>query len=277
MYKKSVTEKKFTIGEVSKIFGISVYSLRHYHKIKLITPAYIDPDTGYRYYLFEQFQFISRLKYLRSIGLSLDQIKEIFNTGNVNVFKEKLDKLLKEKENELEEIKEVISKINWMESYYSFSENHNLKNILYKKKFPKRFLLTSCRNKNMTIEEMDIDLHKKLNSKKFKDIYYKRHFGFVLDFDSLIKGEFSPKCETVLIDKTAACKSKNILVLPEGDYLCYCAKIITENFDVTPIVDYIQKNTSMTPEIAIAFEFENHLKEYYNAIYEIQILFNSVK
>lgn len=37
----------FPIGEVSKLFHISVSSLRHYENIGLLTPEYISPDSGY--------------------------------------------------------------------------------------------------------------------------------------------------------------------------------------------------------------------------------------
>ena len=39
----------FPIGEVSKMFHISGSSLRHYENIGLLAPAYISPDSGYRY------------------------------------------------------------------------------------------------------------------------------------------------------------------------------------------------------------------------------------
>lgn len=40
--------KLFPIGEVSKLFHISVSSLRHYENIGLLTPEYVSPDSGYR-------------------------------------------------------------------------------------------------------------------------------------------------------------------------------------------------------------------------------------
>lgn len=47
--------KLFSIGEVSKLFHISVSSLRHYENIGLLTPEYVSPDSGYRYYSAGQF------------------------------------------------------------------------------------------------------------------------------------------------------------------------------------------------------------------------------
>ena len=36
----------FPIGEVSRLFRISVSSLRHYESVGLLTPEYTSPDSG---------------------------------------------------------------------------------------------------------------------------------------------------------------------------------------------------------------------------------------
>ena len=38
----------FKIGEMSRIFHVSVSSLRHYENIGLLRPEYTDEQTGYR-------------------------------------------------------------------------------------------------------------------------------------------------------------------------------------------------------------------------------------
>ena len=38
--------KLFSIGEVAKLFHISVSSLRHYENAGLLKPEHIDPDSG---------------------------------------------------------------------------------------------------------------------------------------------------------------------------------------------------------------------------------------
>lgn len=40
-------QELFRIGEVARMFSISVGSLRHYEKLGLIRPEYTDPDSGY--------------------------------------------------------------------------------------------------------------------------------------------------------------------------------------------------------------------------------------
>ena len=47
--------KLLQIGEVAKMFHISVGTLRHYENAGLLPPEYIDSKTGYRYYGAKQF------------------------------------------------------------------------------------------------------------------------------------------------------------------------------------------------------------------------------
>ena len=54
--------KLFPIGEVSKLFHISVSSLRHYENIGLLTPEYVSPDSGYRYYSVGQFEVLNTIR-----------------------------------------------------------------------------------------------------------------------------------------------------------------------------------------------------------------------
>ena len=67
----------YRIGETASLMGITTQTLRFYDKIGLVKPIKIDPRTGYRYYAYEQFHFIDRIKYLQSLGMPLDDIKEV--------------------------------------------------------------------------------------------------------------------------------------------------------------------------------------------------------
>ena len=42
-------KKYYSIGEVSRIMGISTQALRYYCSIDLLEPAYINPETGNKY------------------------------------------------------------------------------------------------------------------------------------------------------------------------------------------------------------------------------------
>lgn len=73
----------YRIGETADLMGITTQTLRFYDKIGLVKPVKIDPRTGYRYYAYEQFHFIDRIKYLQSLGMPLDDIKEVMRSKKV--------------------------------------------------------------------------------------------------------------------------------------------------------------------------------------------------
>ena len=85
----------FQIGEVSRLFHISVSILRHYDKIGLLKPEYTDPDTGYRYYSTRQFECLNTIRYLRALDMSLEQISTFLQNRNLDTIH---DLLLKQKE-----------------------------------------------------------------------------------------------------------------------------------------------------------------------------------
>ena len=61
-----MSEKKlFSIGDVARLFHISVSSLRHYENVGLLALEYTDPSSGYRYYSVEQFEILNTIRYLR--------------------------------------------------------------------------------------------------------------------------------------------------------------------------------------------------------------------
>ena len=51
----------YQIGEVARLFHLSISLLRHYDKTGLVTPEYTDPDTGYRYYSIRQFECLNTI------------------------------------------------------------------------------------------------------------------------------------------------------------------------------------------------------------------------
>lgn len=66
----------FSIGELSKQQNISRQTLIFYDKIGLFTPAYIDPNNGYRYYSSSQLDYLDTICIMKRIGFSLEEIKD---------------------------------------------------------------------------------------------------------------------------------------------------------------------------------------------------------
>ena len=89
------TEIKLKIGEFSRLMQTTVKTLRHYEQIGLLLPDEVDEATGYRYYRMEQMQRLNAIKDLKSLGFSLDEIKDIYDddthTPSLEILEAKID------------------------------------------------------------------------------------------------------------------------------------------------------------------------------------------
>ncbi|PIE32055.1 MAG: MerR family transcriptional regulator [Ilumatobacter coccineus] len=64
----------FSIGPFSRATSISVRMLRYYDENQVLTPAFTDPSTGYRYYSLSQLRDAARIRTLRDLGLGVSAL-----------------------------------------------------------------------------------------------------------------------------------------------------------------------------------------------------------
>ena len=70
------------IKEFAEITGVSVRTLHYYDEIGLLTPAFVDKDTGYRFYDENSLQRIQEILFYRELDFSLKSIGEILSSPN---------------------------------------------------------------------------------------------------------------------------------------------------------------------------------------------------
>ena len=78
-----------TIGEFSRACQVTIKTLHHYDKLQLITPAYIDPQNGYRYYEPKQVSKLLLIQRLKRYGFTLAEIQMMLSSDNPLLWKEK--------------------------------------------------------------------------------------------------------------------------------------------------------------------------------------------
>lgn len=125
-----MTDKLFSIGEVSKLFHISVSSLRHYENIGLLKPEYIDSKTGYRYYSVLQFELLNSIRYLRCLDMPLTEISDFLSNKDVDLIEEKLKEQRKLIIKKQEELKLIENKINNRLKMIEDAKNSKLDEIM---------------------------------------------------------------------------------------------------------------------------------------------------
>jgi DNA-binding transcriptional MerR regulator len=71
----------FTVGGFARVSGVSAKALRAYDAARLFKPAWVDPQSGYRYYSPAQLPEIRRILALRHVGMSLADIGSLIGGG----------------------------------------------------------------------------------------------------------------------------------------------------------------------------------------------------
>ena len=75
-------KKFFKIGEISKLYGIGVDSIRYYEEIGIIKPD--RSESGYRQYSIHDIWRLNVIRDLRSIGFTMEQIHEYLDHHTVS-------------------------------------------------------------------------------------------------------------------------------------------------------------------------------------------------
>lgn len=79
---KVVKNNKLLIGQMAKLNHTTLATLRYYDKIGLLSPVYVNPDTGYRYYDIRQCLVFHIIQHNRSVNMSLDEIKQLMKCSD---------------------------------------------------------------------------------------------------------------------------------------------------------------------------------------------------
>src|SRR5262245_36268867 len=69
----------FKIGEFSRFTRVTVKMLRHYDELGLLAPSFVEPGTGYRYYLADQLPRLNQIIALKDLGFSLEAIAALID------------------------------------------------------------------------------------------------------------------------------------------------------------------------------------------------------
>lgn len=98
-------DKRMKIGEMAQFNQVSIPTLRLYDKVGILKPCYTDPETNYRYYSINQKARLDMIQYMKELGMSLGEIKQILEQGDLQMIESTLiskKKQVKEQISQLE-------------------------------------------------------------------------------------------------------------------------------------------------------------------------------
>jgi DNA-binding transcriptional MerR regulator len=250
-----------------------VQTLRFYEKMNVITPAHVNPKTGYRYYSHSQFHIIDRIHYLKELGLSLKDIKDIIHSGQVDDLQFFLHKNLADRQAKMAQLQEMISDLQWYINYFTYMDNEGETDKLYVATLEERYMLSAPCSPNEPFENIEMHLTQLRSRKEFQSLRYRRHYSFLINFEDMMKQRFAPVSASIYLKEKPQIPSLFITTLPAGEYLCFSAQLRLHKWRSEEVWEFFE-NHNYEPVFAVANEYEDNLVEYIETPYEIQVYLN---
>lgn len=205
----------FQIGEVAKLFHLSVSILRHYEKIDLVQPEYKDPDTGYRYYSSRQFECLNTIRYLRALDMPLEEITEFVKNRNIEQIQ---TLLLKQKEKVLarqQELALIERKIDNRLNQLNIALTSRLDVITLEKKPARRLAL--LKKKLIPTSYLDLEYSiRELEQEEEKSVTFLGKVGIGISKERLLLKQYQPyEIVFIILDEEDLFKGKTIKLSEE--------------------------------------------------------------
>ncbi len=136
-------KKYFSIGEVSKFKAVSVKSLRYYGQLGILPPAFVDPESGYRYYSSDQLVIVDLIKVCLDLDIPLKNFRSYIEPdGSVDVGKllQDAETIVSEKEKKL---RSSIAFLDTMSRHIMRTNKVREKKDAFVQHIPQRYFLTA--------------------------------------------------------------------------------------------------------------------------------------
>jgi MerR family transcriptional regulator, activator of bmr gene len=261
-------KKTFSIGEVSRIKGVTRKALRFYDKIGLLKPYFINPENGYRFYSIEQFVQIDIIRALRAMDVSPIEIRTVLlrkNTGDVMAF---LDAQRRNAAGRIEELGRIIDTIDGVQDTIRGSLSSFSRKGVYRKRLERRHVVTLPYRNWSSDDEAVIEFSK-------FDRIIEGH-GFVNGYQTGVL--FKPGHNgsvPFLIFNTVRVHGKPdpsaVKTLPAGEYVCICYSRKNAAGQTLKINRYCAR-TGLSPRLVLQVELLNDVFSTDSTTAELQLL-----
>ncbi len=268
-------EKRYLIGEVSSITGISRDTLRFWDKIGLLKPKYVDPHNGYRYYTYDQFWRMDIISCCRSLDISIDTIRGILESGSNDKVLTLLQEHQREAQDRMNYYRQVVDDIGWFAVQDErIKEAKGLGTVTVRHQ-PERGVLYG--NNDEDTRAYHLRLLELCREAVDHSQSIRRGYGFILDERRMAEGGFIKRGEYIRFDQDImkTVDPAYLTMLPAGDYACCMINVINDRADFTPLLNWLKEN-DVEPSYVIADEIGLRLFEYLDHGYlcEVKVLLN---
>ena len=257
-------EKRYRIGEVSKITGISKDTLHFYNKAGLLIPDYTDPENGYRYYSRWNLWQLDIITICRRLGISLQQVKAVLEAHDNN----RIAALLREYREEALRLsryyQQAADDILWywqqnqqIQAAKKFTDYGHV-TCQY---FDQETAIAGVPGHGSDSCHANLQMAAQRQLKQTGSI--RRRYGYILDIAGLSEGEMIKRQEYLKIDgsKYELAAPENLLIIPAGEYAVCRIHVMEDRADFSPLLDWLNEN-GRTAQAVYAEEIGLQLFDY---------------
>lgn len=207
----------FSAGEMAKLFGVNIRTLRYYDEIGLLKPAYVNPRSKYRYYTTEQFDLLSTIMYLRELKMPIEEIRTFFENKDTAVLLSLLQKQQAEIERQRKKLDLIERKLKRRTKQIEDAVHSRL-DVIESRQIPERFgviLKKECSKK----EDIELYMGDARRSQPLGATVFLGKVAFTVDREDLLKRKYDVfSCNVILIEEEDEYPGR-CSVIPGGTYL----------------------------------------------------------
>ncbi len=235
-----------TIGKMAKLNKISEQTLRLYDKMGLLSPCEKGTENGYRYYNIKQSAKLDMIQYMKSLGISLKDIKQQFDCMEplllTSILYQKSDQINRQ----ISELKYQQRAIERTIDSFERYENSPPDGTILVEYIPKRRMY--CIDSGVNLYDFGIEVYEKilrelkysLAADNLPQIYF-CNAGSILRQNNLEQRRFISTEVFVFVDKEYV-SEELITIVPANTYLCiYCNKFEKEKEYVARLINTVEE------------------------------------
>lgn len=238
--------KELTIGQMARLNGVSEQALRLYDRNGLFSPMYRDEENGYRYYDIRQSAQLDMIQHMKSLGMSLKDIRSQLKDFDLDEFKEILKKNARAIDGQIQELQYQKRAIRRTLESYEWYENAPPDGTIVLEYIPRRQTYMVDSGVNFYAYGIDVyekilrDLKKNLLAHRLSPIYF-YNAGTILRRERLLARDYNSTEIFVLVDEGVVDESM-ITVIPASTYLCiYCNSFDKEQEYIDRLLETIEE------------------------------------
>ena len=205
-----------SIGEISKLTGVGIKSLRYYEKIGVLKPAHVSPDSGYRYYSFYQTYLIELIRFAIEMDIPLKEFDKFVDENEVMDFMAFAIHAKEVAEKKMKALNKGLGLINYFQKQIAAQEKYPMGEI-YTRNLPKRYFhLTPYDGTFHAVDQFEVT--KTLADSPFLNEIHEDNAW--LDYGFLIKHTPKTTIRYIFTEIPKDKANKNCMTIPKS--ICHC-------------------------------------------------------